>query len=81
MQRGYCSFYRDFGACLFRAGSGCSCARLSTEVAFSPFFWEKSVRERPVRVLALDPTVSVKFYLVGDSAVSVIASWLPKVPP
>ena len=52
-----------------------------TVAAFSRFSWEKSVRERLVRVLALDPIVSGQFYLVGTRIVSVIASWLPKVPP
>ena len=43
------------------------------------FLLEEFVRERLVRVLSLDPTVSVQFYLVGTSIVSVIASWMPKV--
>ena len=70
-------------ASLFLTGSGYSGARPSTVVAFSPFFWEKSVREHLliVRILDLDPTVSVQFYLVRTSIVSVVASWLHKVPP
>ena len=34
-----------------------------------------------MRVLALDPTVSVNFYLVDTSIVSVVASWLSNVAP
>ena len=52
-----------------------------TVSAFSPFHCKTSVRERLVRSLPLDPTVSRKFYLVGTSRVSVIASWIYKVPP
>ena len=55
MQRGYYSFSCNFWALLFL--SGYSCARLSTVVAFSPFFWEKSVRECLVPILVLDPAV------------------------
>ena len=61
MQRGYCliSCYswtrsQDLFFC------GYSCAQLSTVVASSPSLSEKNVRERLVRVLALDPTVSVQ---------------------
>ena len=52
-----------------------------TVVALFPFFWEICFRERLVRVLALGPTVSVQFYLVATSIVSVIALWPPKVFP
>ena len=45
------------------------------------FFLGEFVRERLVRVLDLERTFLVQFYLVGTSIVSVIASWLPKVPP
>ena len=44
-------------------------------------FWEKSARERLVRVMTLDPTVSVQSYLVAIRLVSVIASWPSDVAP
>ena len=62
--------------------SGYRCAQLTTDHSnLLSLLLQAIVRHRRVRVLALDPTVSVHFYLVGTSVVSVIASWPPKVPP
>ena len=61
--------------------SGYRCAQLATDrSSLLSFLLEEFVRERLVRVLALDPTVSAQFYLVVTSIVSGIASRLPKVP-
>ena len=58
------------------------CAQLTTDYSnFLSILPGESVRERLVRVLALNPTVSVQFYVVDTSTVSGIASRLPKVPP
>ena len=60
---------------------GYSYAQLATDSSsLLSFLLGELVRERLVRVLYLDPTVSVQFYLVGSSVVSGIASRLPKVP-
>ena len=45
------------------------------------FLLGEFVRERLVRILALDPAISVQFHLVVTSIISVIALWLPKVFP
>ena len=55
--------------------SGYRCAQLATDRSSLLFFnLGGFVRERLVRVLYFDPTVSVQFYLAGTSIVSVIAS-------
>ena len=62
--------------------SGYSCAQLAADrSSLLSVLLGEFARERLVRILYLDPTVSVQFYLVGTSIVSVIASWIPKVPP
>ena len=62
--------------------SGYRCAQLATDrSSLLSFLLGEFARQRLVSVLALDSTVSVQLYLVDSSIVSVIASWLPKVPP
>ena len=62
--------------------SGYRCAQLATDrSSLLSFLLGEFVRERLVRVLYVDRTVSVHFYLVGTSIVRGIASWIRKVPP
>ena len=62
--------------------SGYRCVQLATDrSSLLSFLFGEFVRERLVRVLYLDPTVSVQLYLVGTNIVSVIASWIPNVFP
>ena len=62
--------------------SGYRCAQPTTDRgSLLSLLLGQFVRERLVRVLYLDPTVSVQFYLVGTSIFSIMASWLPKVLP
>ena len=62
--------------------SGYRCVQQMTDrSSLLSFLLGEFVRERLVRVLDLDTTVSVQFYLVVTSVVSVIALWLPKVFP
>ena len=57
---------------------GYRCAQQMTDrSSLFSFLLEEFVRELLVRVLYLDRTVSVQFYLVGTSIVSVIASCPP----
>ena len=62
--------------------SGYRCAQRATDrSSLLSFLLGEFVRKRLVRVLYLDPTVSVQFYLVGTCIASVIASWIPKEFP
>ena len=61
--------------------SGYRCAKLTTDHSnLLSLLLQNFVRKGQVCVLALDPILSVHFYRVGISVVSVIASWPPKVP-
>ena len=61
--------------------SGYRCAEQTTDrSSLLSFLLGEFVRERLVRVLYSDPTVSVQFYPVGSSIVSSIASRISKVP-
>ena len=80
MQRGYCLSSGYFWTRLFLSGYRCA-QQMTDRSSLLSFLLREFVRERLVRVLALDPTVSIQFYLLGSSIVSGIASRLPKVPP
>ena len=62
--------------------SGYRCAQLTTgRSSLLSFLLGAFVRERLVRVLALDPTVSKQLYMVGIGLVSAIASWPSDIAP